>query len=332
MWLATRARVTGSSHVVDMLPCQDFAEKQITDEYMICVVSDGASSAPFGEIGASIAVESIKRYFKDTSVDKLRSMSKQELNGKILNYFRAYLDRKIQEIKFSTNPSDYAATVAFIVICEKDDFYLCGVVGDCAIAKYSLQGIVLTISDTISGKEMPYDIYRPHFITDDLTSIQFSDGRLSECSGFIITTDGCANGGLLSFEKQFDLNIINAIFKSLPVTQNPEIWLEKFICRNIAEFTSDDLSMYVIYSDTNQSLNYTSKTPLKKQRSDGILSVSQNLKKGIKKKNNKKQKCSYRRTKGKESRIASKIKNYRRGFWCSMYVKTKNVINMIRKK
>ena len=248
MWQATRARITGHSHEQNMLPCQDFAESQSTEECMVCVVADGASSAPLGEIGASIAVESIKRYFRDTSLCKLDSMTYRELSDDIKHYFNLYLSKKISEAKLSTRLSDYAATIAFIVIYEQFDYYLCGVIGDCVIIYFKTNGQATTIFD----ESTLHNTQRPSFITDSSALIHFGEGKLSNYLGFLITTDGCANGGLISFERQCNIDVINSIFKFLPVTQNPEMWLEKFIRKNIARFTGDDLSMYVIYNDIYQ--------------------------------------------------------------------------------
>ena len=146
MWLATRARITGHSHVRNGLPCQDFAESQVVGDCMVSIVADGASSAPLGEIGASIAVEAIKKYFGKVPPRSLILKSGQVICTEIKKYFDFYLERKIRELTFPTHPLDYAATVAFIAIFEKYDVFCYGVIGDCAVATITNHGEIYTIS------------------------------------------------------------------------------------------------------------------------------------------------------------------------------------------
>lgn len=242
MWLATRARITGHSHVRKGLPCQDFAESQVLGDCMVSIVADGASSAPLGEIGASIAVEAIKKYFGKVPPTSLFHMSEQVICSEIKQCFDFYLERKIRELTFPTYPLDYAATVAFIAIYEKYDTFCYGVIGDCAVATITNYGEIYTISSFSNNQ-------RPHFISDNSFSIQFGHGKLSDYGGFILTTDGCAKGGLISLNNHFDAEVVTAIFENLPLTQNPETWLASFINKNIAQFTPDDLSMYIIYPE-----------------------------------------------------------------------------------
>lgn len=247
MWLATRARITGHSHIRNGLPCQDFAESQVVGNCMVSIVADGASSAPLGEIGASIAVETIKKYFGNISPKSLSSKSEQVICTEIKRYFDFYLERKISELTFPTHPSDYAATVAFLAIFEKYDVFCYGVIGDCAVATITNGGKIYTISSSNNNQ-------RPHFISDDSFPIQFGYGKLSDHCGFILTTDGCAKGGLISLKNHFDAEVVAAIFENLPFTQNPEMWLTSFINKNIARFTPDDLSMYIIYPEPTSLL------------------------------------------------------------------------------
>ena len=120
-------------------------------------------------------------------------------------------------------------------------------IGDCAVATITNHGEIYTISTSDNNQ-------RPHFISDDSFSMQFGHGKLSNHCGFILTTDGCAKGGLISLKNHFDVEVVAAIFENLPFTQNPEMWLASFINKNIARFTPDDLSMYIIYPESTPLL------------------------------------------------------------------------------
>lgn len=247
MWSAVRARITGTGHRCDMLPCQDCAEYQISDECLVCVVADGASGASLGEIGASIAVECIKQYFKETTYYQLHYKEPYQISEEIKQNYNYYLDRKATQINFPTIPDDYSATVAFLALYEKYNYFIYGVVGDCVIGLFS-NGKISAVSDQNAFNSL----YPPHFMSDSYVTIQMKTGTLSEYSGFILTTDGCANGGLLSHGKQIDIEIANTIFDTLPKTQNPEIWLTRVIQKNFSKFTEDDLSMCIVYPELSQ--------------------------------------------------------------------------------
>lgn len=243
MWLSVRARLTGNSHQAALLSCQDCAEQSIfSDGCMVCVVADGASDAILGEIGASIAVESVKKFFEITPFNELRYMDKATLAGKIRENFFKYLNIKMAVIGFPTIPNNYAATVAFTAIYEPYDRFFCGVVGDCAVA---------AVHNDWSIDSFPYNAkpkMRPDFITDSNINMKIYSGRLSEYRGFAVTTDGCAKGGLVGLNNRFDDDIVKIIFDNLTVTQNPEMWLGMFMQKNISKITGDDLSMYVLYN------------------------------------------------------------------------------------
>lgn len=247
MWSVVRARVTGVGHRCDMLPCQDCAEYQILDGCVVCVVADGASGASLGEIGASIAVECIKQYFKDTTYYQLYNKEPYQLSQEIKQSYNYYLKKKAAQINFPTTPSDYSATVAFLALYEKYNYFVYGVVGDCVIGLFSNGEI-----GAVSGQEVTNNLYPPHFMCDNDIAIQLQTGMLSDYSGFILTTDGCVNGGLLSHGKQIDVEIANAIFDTLPKVQNPEAWLTQFIQKNFSVFTDDDLSMCIVYPESWQ--------------------------------------------------------------------------------
>lgn len=247
MWSAVRARITGTGHRYDMLPCQDCAEYQISEECLVCVVADGASGASLGEIGASIAVECIKQYFKETTYYELHYKEPYQIGREIKQSYNYYLKRKAKQINFSTMPDDYSATVAFLALYERYNYFICGVVGDCVIGLLG-NGEISAVSD----QEISNSLCPPHFISDSYVTFQLKTGALSDYSGFILTTDGCANGGLLSHGERIDIEIANAIFDILPKTQNPEIWLTRFIQKNFSVFTEDDLSMCIVYPEFRQ--------------------------------------------------------------------------------
>lgn len=253
MWSAVRARITGESHVRKALPCQDFAESQVTSSCMVCVVADGASTAPLGEVGASIAVESTMHYFRNTSVEAIRVKTLERVGQEIQKNYFQFLNSKRNVLCFPTQLSDYAATVGFIAIWESQNYFLCGVVGDCLVGLFGADGKV----EELFGVQSLNNSQRTPFITETDASFHFIQGELSKYRGFVLSTDGCAKGGVISFDNHFDICVEQAIFNALPHTCNPEVWLTQFIEKNISVHTSDDLSMYVIYPKIEKGAEQT---------------------------------------------------------------------------
>ena len=245
MWAATRTRITGYSHVQESLPCQDYAESQVISGCMLCAVADGASTAPLGEVGASIAVESVKNYFKNTSVAEIESKALEQVSKEIKQDFFRFLNRKMEILPYPTRHIDYATTIAFITLWEEQDYFLCGVIGDCMIGLFPTEGRPAVLSGMDATDRSPHT----SFITDPNIPFLIFEGNLSKYRGFVLSTDGCAKGGILSFDGHFDMEVAQILFDYLPKTQNPEIWLSQFIEQNISIFTSDDLSMCVIYPE-----------------------------------------------------------------------------------
>lgn len=243
MWAVTRARVTGRSHEQNMLPCQDFAEHWALSECLLCVVSDGASDACLGEVGASIAAESLKRYFSEISFKELQSKDYVQINQEIKRIFDAYITEKSRAVKFATQSIDYAATAAFIAIYEEYDYFLFGVIGDCTILAFDTEEKCNMVCDI----KLQKSFYRPDFISDESLQMEIGSASLSGIKGFILSTDGCAKAGLVSFDGEPVPEAVTSIFNYLPNVQNPQIWLEDFISRNFSKFTLDDLSMCVAY-------------------------------------------------------------------------------------
>ena len=65
MWKHTTKSVRGSAHHVNGLPCQDASGSILCGEVLICVLSDGAGSAKFSDIGSTIIVKETLGFFRD---------------------------------------------------------------------------------------------------------------------------------------------------------------------------------------------------------------------------------------------------------------------------
>lgn len=61
-WKAIARSATGTSHVKQQLPCQDYGGCKIINNVVIGAVADGAGSAKYADIGAKLAVLTVLEY------------------------------------------------------------------------------------------------------------------------------------------------------------------------------------------------------------------------------------------------------------------------------
>lgn len=61
-WKAVARSATGTSHLKQQIPCQDYGDCKVLNDVIIGAVADGAGSAKYADIGAKIAVKTALRY------------------------------------------------------------------------------------------------------------------------------------------------------------------------------------------------------------------------------------------------------------------------------
>lgn len=61
-WKAIARYATGTSHLKQQLPCQDYGGCKILNNMIVGAVADGAGSAKYADIGANLAVETVLEY------------------------------------------------------------------------------------------------------------------------------------------------------------------------------------------------------------------------------------------------------------------------------
>jgi serine/threonine protein phosphatase PrpC len=66
VWRAVARSATGTSHLTQQLPCQDFGGDRILGDVLIGAVADGAGSARYADVGAKLAVITALDYLTAT--------------------------------------------------------------------------------------------------------------------------------------------------------------------------------------------------------------------------------------------------------------------------
>jgi hypothetical protein len=144
MWKIVSASVVGTSHIKSTLPCQDCAITGVVcnsaeQNYLVCIVADGAGSAKKGGEGAEIACISAVSSIRATLNDKTFL-----LNEIIVKKWIRDVQVAIQQdaIANKLTNRDYACTLLGAVISEQQALFF--QIGDGAIVASNgyTQGII----------------------------------------------------------------------------------------------------------------------------------------------------------------------------------------------
>lgn len=137
----------GVYHEDKNMPCQDFANHCYADNgNIIMALSDGCSSARYSGEASRISVESVITYFEKHTIEEFlnNKNNKNDLIAFIISSFQKY-DKK----KYLNSPSDFSATLLFVVI--NDSKVLTGHIGDGNIVCCDQQGNITLFSEEENG-------------------------------------------------------------------------------------------------------------------------------------------------------------------------------------
>lgn len=139
-WLAVSAAVTGQKNEKKGILCQDMVTESLLLQGVICVLADGAGSARYADIGASIAVNTTLSLFAQKTSSWFQSEKIETIKEEIIN---AICDRLKEEChkKNCPNISEFASTLLWIVV--EGETVLIGQLGDGAVIGLSPSNDVL---------------------------------------------------------------------------------------------------------------------------------------------------------------------------------------------
>ena len=144
MWSFFSSVFTGSNHVNQNLPCQDYANYTITEKGVyVAALSDGASSSVYGDIAASRNVNSVINLFHMVEFDDFLSYPITEQRKLILNACRSSIQANVNRIP-GAKPRDFAATLLFMA--SDGQRLVFGHIGDGAICGATSKGEIETLS------------------------------------------------------------------------------------------------------------------------------------------------------------------------------------------
>ncbi len=181
-WKLAGSSVIGLSHIKNNLPCQDHISILDNDDCCCISLADGAGSAKFAELGASIVTsktcELIEQYFDNFFEDEAK-----EVREKIIHVLRTNLGKQAK-VKEAVK-RDFASTLLFVAI--KGDNFIAGHIGD-GIIGYIKGDELITLSPPENGEY----INETYFVTsiNYQKNLRLFKGSVENISGFVLMSDG----------------------------------------------------------------------------------------------------------------------------------------------
>ena len=241
----------GQDHIVDKIPCQDYADYTITEKGVyVAALADGASGAAFADIAAMCNVSGALGAIHKIDFDKLYSASDREISDFFISACRAYIYEYRKKIKGS-ELRDFAATLLVLVsdgqkmlLCHLGDGVICGV--------DNKNNILLLSSPTNIGNARD----QTYFTVSNSAELMLSVTRVEDIlrySAFILMSDGPETSFFDYTLNQMRTKNLLTIVDDIGKERAREIELTYFLKSNFWKhgITGDDCSMVVFARESD---------------------------------------------------------------------------------
>lgn len=236
-WRIALASAIGTSHIAGDLPCQDSVAHEVVDSVdgavLIAIVCDGAGSAAYSELGASLAADfflrSVTSYF--TAGGRLEDIDRKRAC--------AWIDETASVLEVTANEAshavrDYACTLLAAIVGEKAAAFV--QIGDGAIV------VADAADDGWSWVFWPQHgefANTTNFIISanaaDLMEFDVSAGRVDEIAIF---SDGIENLVLHNASRTVHAAFFNAMF---PPVRRGQFGLDTALSTSLEKYLSSPL-------------------------------------------------------------------------------------------
>ena len=255
-WKQTAIEVTGKDHLALNEVCQDRTYYVKNNGVHVIALADGAGSRKRSEIGAMIVTKKISEFLVKNFYNVYMGLEKSGKTEAVyleeLKTFKKFIiNILVNELNNYPNVplNELSSTLLFFAI--KDDKYIVGHIGDGVIGGVFEESETLTI-ETLSE---PHNGGAPNitfFVTDSdaYENLRISSGEAINLRGVILMSDGPAE---VMYHKDYGLdeNVIK-IFENFEriVPDKYEQILKTFLVERIAKFSSDDLSLNILFLES----------------------------------------------------------------------------------
>lgn len=211
-WRVAGASVTGASHQEDGQPCEDaWLVRQVSNGFVVAVVSDGAGSARMGAYAARAICDAFEELVDPLSafaVETPEPLDGDSLAGEQSGHWgdiRSQVDACLMAVRGRLighaaanqgEPDDYLATVVG-VIAHPERGALCFHLGDGAITMFAENGEELLTSQPENGEYLN----QTYFLVEDEWRLHYrvSEVRSKQLGSIFLMTDGVTD---LAYHRQ----------------------------------------------------------------------------------------------------------------------------------
>jgi len=244
-WRYLNAYIQGNGHKESNLPCQDYSYVFKHDEYVICVVCDGASAFKNSQIGAENVTKFANHYFSDLINTKKWYNEKETITEKEWKEEAKetlYKIRNELEEKFTTQGySLESLSCTIIVVIQLKNKLLVTHIGDGRAGYCNDNDEWFSMIKPCKGDYSNETVFITSNIWNDENSIdQYIESRIVEyvnLKAFCLLSDGCENASFECYKYDDELKTafeINKPFKEF-FHDNINNHLPKIIARGICE-------------------------------------------------------------------------------------------------
>src|SRR2546427_825360 len=249
-WRAIGASVTGSSHTLAGLPCQDANRFAVLpNDVLIAAVADGAGSVRFAERGSSLAVATAVDYLRLhlTSLEALDERACLRLLKEAATAVRNRLESAATVERFSSPgrealSSEFATT---LLICFVTSVYTAAYqVGDGAIVELTSSGDILPLTMPDRGEH----INETTFITSSDYAARASHivKQSTSTDSVALLTDGIQSIALTLSDNEPFAPFFNQLFRYAKSSEANSHELAAFLASDrVCERTDDDTTLVI---------------------------------------------------------------------------------------
>lgn len=258
-WKQSQTYVTGKDHVNLNKPCQDRTYYAKEDGVQVIALADGAGSRENSEIGAEVVTKKIcellvNNFFNFYIGCEKRGKEEKDYLSDIKKLKKHILNTLLNELKRHANSVDELSSTLLFCALYKNK-YIIGHIGDGVIGGLFEEDNGLTIR-TLSEPKNGGAPNITFFVTDTdaIDNLRITSGEFTNLRGIILMSDGPAE---VMYNKNFGLdeNVIK-IFDNFnkKISNDYNQILNKFLSEKISSYSSDDLSLNVLYLESLNTL------------------------------------------------------------------------------
>ncbi len=118
-WKVVAASIAGPHHVRDGLPCQDAHTYRLQGDYLIAVISDGAGSACYSQLGSQAIADTLVQVLAEADLQGLEAQTLQALVEAGVEQCR----HNLVEAHPDTQLADFHATLLGVVAGPEGGFF-----------------------------------------------------------------------------------------------------------------------------------------------------------------------------------------------------------------